>query len=127
MIMLIQIIVSCELKLIDDVVVVFIGFIYGGNCLNIILNEVEMVGIICIFNEVVCDYIYELFLCKVKVIVESMGVEVEFMLLLDYYYFIMYNDLEFIKVMLFIMQCIVGVENMLFFKLVMGVEDFLFF
>lgn len=76
--------------------VVIVGFIYGGNCLNIIFDFVEFVGIICILNSVVREYIYDVMVCKVKGIVDSMGVKVMLMLLLDFLYFIIYNDFDLI-------------------------------
>lgn len=40
------------MELIKEVVVISIGKISGGVCSNIIFEEVEMIGIICIFD---CD------------------------------------------------------------------------
>lgn len=78
-------------------------------------------------NYVVCEYVYEVMVRKVKGIVDSMGVIVEFILLMDYNYLIIFNDLVLMVKMLFIVECIVGKENIILVKFVIGVEDFFFY
>lgn len=124
---IVQIIVSCCVNLFKQLVVLIFGVINGGICYNIIFDEVEMVGIICIFDEGMCQQIF-VDLCNV---VEYMVVVYGVKVVIDIYELegnlVMVNDLVLIVKMLLSLQVVVGKDNVYELLLQMGVEDFLLY
>ena len=99
MIMGLQTIVSRELPLVQDAVVVTIGSIHGGVRSNIIPSEVNWWGLFA-RSTMPQEHMYEAIPRKVNAIAASMGATAEITLLLDYTYPVTFNDHKLMDQML---------------------------
>lgn len=122
-----QQIVSRNVKLTDNPVVVTVGAINGGNRSNIIPTQVEMLGTIRTFTDADEALVYR----RVKEISEKTAeaagatavVEVPY----SSHYPVTFNDVALTNKMLPSMQKSAGVENVLLVPAITGAEDFSFY
>ena len=122
-----QTIVSRNVKLTDNPVVVTVGAIHGGNRSNIIPSEVEMIGDVRSFT----DDDEALVFSRIKQIAEKTAeaagatavVEIPY----QTHYPVTFNNVALTNRMLPSLQKSAGVENVLLVSAVTGSEDFSFF
>ena len=122
-----QTIVSRNIKLTDNPVVVTVGAIHGGNRSNIIPSEVEMIGDVRSFT----DDDEVLVFSRIKQIAEKTAeaagatavVEIPY----QTHYPVTFNNVALTNRMLPSLQKSAGVENVLLVSAVTGSEDFSFF
>lgn len=122
-----QQIVSRNVNLTENPVVVTVGAINGGNRSNIIPTQVEMLGTIRTFTNADETMVFN----RVKVIAEktaeaagaSAVVEVPY----SYRYPVTFNDVALTNKMLPSMQKSAGIENVLLVPAITGAEDFSFY
>ena len=122
-----QTIVSRNIKLTDNPVVVTVGAIHGGNRSNIIPSEVEMIGDVRSFT----DDDEALVFSRIKQIAEKTAeaagatavVEIPY----QTHYPVTFNNVALTNRMLPSLQKSAGVENVLLVSAVTGSEDFSFF
>ncbi len=120
-----QMIVSRQMDLTDEPLVISIGKIHGGIRSNIIPEEVEMVGTIRTLDEEMQKEVHERIRRTAANIAESWGATVE--VEIEKGYPVTYNDPELTQRMLPTLQATAGEESVILSKAKTGAEDFSFF
>ncbi|MBK9104449.1 MAG: amidohydrolase [Saprospiraceae bacterium] len=125
-IMGLQTIVSRQMELTKEPVVISVGKITGGVRSNIIPEEVKMVGTIRTLDTAMQRIVHEKIRNTAINIAESMGATVD--IKIDKGYPVTYNDLELTRKMLpTIFEAAGGEQNVILMKPSTGAEDFSFF
>jgi len=125
-IMGLQTIVSRQMELTKEPVVISVGKITGGVRSNIIPEEVKMVGTIRTLDTAMQRIVHEKIRNTAVNIAESMGATVD--ITIDKGYPVTYNDLELTRKMLpTIFEAAGGEQNVILMKPSTGAEDFSFF
>lgn len=125
-IMGLQTIVSRQMELTKEPVVISVGKITGGVRSNIIPEEVKMVGTIRTLDTAMQRIVHEKIRNTAINIAESMGATVD--ITIDKGYPVTYNDLELTRKMLpTIFEAAGGEQNVILMKPSTGAEDFSFF
>jgi amidohydrolase len=125
-IMGLQTIVSRQMDLTKEPVVISVGKISGGVRSNIIPEEVKMVGTIRTLDTTMQRIVHEKIRNTATNIAESMGATVD--ISIDKGYPVTYNDLELTRKMLpTIFEAAGGEQNVILMKPITGAEDFSFF
>lgn len=120
-----QMIVSRQMELTKEPLVISIGKIHGGVRSNIIPEEVEMVGTIRTLDEEMQKDVHERIRRTVVNIAESWGASAE--VEIEKGYPVTYNDPDLTATMLPAIQATAGEENVILTKAKTGAEDFSFF
>lgn len=124
-IMGLQTIVSRQMDLTKEPVVISIGKIEGGVRSNIIPEEVTMLGTIRTLDTGMQRIVHEKIRHTVSTIAESMGATAE--VTIDNGYPVTVNDLELTRQMLPTLSEAAGEENVIVMKPMTGAEDFSFY
>jgi len=121
-----QTIVSRQMDLTQDPVVITVGKIAGGVRQNIIPEEVTMLGTIRTFDPDMRKQVLEKIRRTTTTIAESMGATAE--IFIDNGYPVTYNNVELTREMLpSLEEAVGGEENLIVGKAITGAEDFSFF
>ncbi|MCB9291307.1 MAG: amidohydrolase [Lewinellaceae bacterium] len=120
-----QMIVSRQMELTKEPLVISIGKIHGGVRSNIIPEEVEMVGTIRTLDTEMQKDVHERIRRTVTNIAESWGASAE--VEIEKGYPVTYNDPGLTARMLPTLQAVAGQENVILSKAKTGAEDFSFF
>ena len=118
-------IVSRQMELTKEPLVISIGKIHGGVRSNIIPEEVEMVGTIRTLDTEMQKDVHERIRRTVTNIAESWGASAE--VEIEKGYPVTYNDPGLTARMLPTLQAVAGEENVILSKAKTGAEDFSFF
>jgi amidohydrolase len=120
-----QTIVSRQVNIPREPVVVTIGGIDGGNRFNIIPDKVEMVGTVRTFDESLRDDVHRRIRLTAENIAEASGATAE--VVIDKPYAVTVNDPKLTARMLPTLERVAGAQNIILRDRVMGAEDFSFF
>lgn len=122
-----QTVVSRNVNITQNPVVVTIGSIHGGNRDNIIPENVEMMGTVRTFTEDDKELVYERIRQIVEKTAESAGATADVVLPYEHYYPVTFNDEKLTAAMLPTLQKSAGKENVQLVAPITGAEDFSFF
>ena len=122
-----QTIVSRNVNITQNPVVVTIGSIHGGNRDNIISESVEMLGTVRTFTEDDKKLVYDRIRQIAEKTAESAGATADVVLPYEHYYPVTFNDEKLTAEMLPTLQKSVGKENVNLVPPITGAEDFSFF
>lgn len=122
-----QTIVSRNVNITQNPVVVTIGSIHGGNRDNIISESVEMLGTVRTFTEDDKKLVYDRIRQIAEKTAESAGATADVILPYEHYYPVTFNDEKLTAEMLPTLQKSVGKENVNLVPPITGAEDFSFF
>jgi amidohydrolase len=122
-----QTIVSRQMQLTEDAVVITVGSIHGGVRNNIIPEEVEMLGTIRALDTTMQKLMHERIVRTATNIAESAGATVEVKIAQGTRYPVTYNDPALTEKMVPTLQVVAGKENVAMQKAVTGAEDFSFY
>jgi len=122
-----QTIVSRQMQLTEDAVVITVGSIHGGVRNNIIPEEVEMLGTIRALDPEMQKQMHERIVRTATNIAESAGATVEVKIAQGTRYPVTYNDPALTEKMVPTLQAVAGKENVAMQKAVTGAEDFSFY
>jgi amidohydrolase len=122
-----QTIVSRNINLTHNPVVVTIGSIHGGNRSNIIPDSVEMLGTVRTLSNSDEKKVHQRIRTIIENSAESMGAEVEIELPYSSHYPVTFNDIELTNKMLPSLEKSAGSNNVLLVPAVTIAEDFSFF
>ncbi|HNP32865.1 MAG TPA: amidohydrolase [Flavobacterium sp.] len=122
-----QTIVSRNVNITQNPVVVTIGSIHGGNRDNIISENVEMMGTVRTFTEEDKKLVYDRIRQICEKTAESAGATADVVLPYEHYYPVTFNDEKLTAEMLPTLQKSAGKENVLLVAPITGAEDFSFF
>ena len=120
-----QTIVSRQVNITKEPAVVTIGSIHGGNRFNIIPDEVEMVGTIRTFDEVVRDDIHQRVKQTAEMIAASQGATAQ--VEIEKPYAVTINDEELTALMVPTLKKVAGDKNVFVVPKTTGAEDFSFY
>ncbi len=122
-----QQIVSRNVNLTENVAVVTVGAINGGNCSNIIPSQVEMLGDVRSFSNEDETFIYSRIRQIAEKTAEAAGATAIVELPYESHYPVTFNNVELTKLMLPSLQKSAEKENVLLVPANTGAEDFSFF
>jgi|SRR6218665_118370 len=122
-----QTVVSRNVNITENPVVVTIGSIHGGNRDNIISESVEMMGTVRTFTEEDKKLVYERIHQIVEKTAESAGAKAEVIVPYEHYYPVTFNNEKLTTQMLPTLQKSAGEENVQLVVPITGAEDFSFF
>lgn len=120
-----QTIVSRQMDLTEDPVVVTVGSIRGGVRNNIVPEEVEMVGTIRTLNTEMQRQVHEKIKRTAESIAASAGAQADVRIFIGYP--VTYNDPKLTEKVVPFLQAVAGKENVRLRKPQLGAEDFSFF
>jgi amidohydrolase len=122
-----QTIVSRNVNITQNPVVVTIGSIHGGNRDNIISEKVEMLGTVRTFTKEDEEFVYHRIKQIAEKTAESAGATADVILPYEHYYPVTFNNEELTANMLPTLQKSAGKENVQLVSPITGAEDFSFF
>lgn len=122
-----QQIVSRNVKLIENVAVVTVGAINGGNRNNIIPEQVEMLGTVRTFTDADETLVFSRVKQIAEKTAEAAGATALVELPYSAYYPVTFNNVALTNRMLPSMQKSAGIENVLLVPAITGSEDFSFY
>ena len=122
-----QTIVSRNVNITQNPVVVTIGSIHGGNRDNIISESVEMLGTVRTFTEDDKKLVYDRIRQIAEKTAESAGANADVVLPYEHYYPVTFNNEKLTAEMLPTLQKSAGKENVNLVAPITGAEDFSFF
>jgi amidohydrolase len=120
-----QTIVSRQVNIPKEPVVITIGGIDGGNRFNIVPDKVEMVGTVRTFDEALRDDVHRRIRLTAENIAEASGATAE--VTIDKPYAVTINSPALVEHMLPTLKRVAGEQNVFLRDRVMGAEDFSFF
>jgi amidohydrolase len=122
-----QTIVSRNVNLTENPVVVTIGSIHGGNRFNIISDNVEMLGTIRVFSDSDESLVYSRVKQIAEKTAESAGATAVVEVPYSVHYPVTFNNVALTNAMVNSLQKAAGAENVIFVPARTGSEDFSFF
>ncbi|MGC4041720.1 MAG: amidohydrolase [Flavobacterium sp.] len=122
-----QTVVSRNVNITENPVVVTIGSIHGGNRDNIISENVEMMGTVRTFTEDDKKLVYDRIRQIAEKTAESAGAKADVTLPYEHYYPVTFNNEKLTAQMLPTLQKSAGKDNVQLVPPITGAEDFSFF